>query len=69
MSTMLSILRLWFRFRYGVRGAIKPPLNWNRTNSRWYRWRYFCWKIEDGLYHRTGLSDEWWRSVTGRELP
>ena len=59
---LVRLLMLW---RYGVRGAIKPPLNWNRANSLWYRWRYRCWLVEEKLYRRTGLPDEWWASVRG----
>lgn len=58
----VGLLMLW---RYGRRGAIKPPLNWNRANSLWYRWRYRCWQIEENLYRLTGLPDEWWASVRG----
>ena len=60
-------VRLLMKWRYGVRGAIKPPINWNRANSLWYRWRYRCWLIEEKLYQRTGLPDEWWQWVRGKE--
>lgn len=56
-------VRLLMKWRYGVRGAIKPPLNWNRANSLWYRWRYRCWLVEEKIYQRTGLPDEWWEWV------
>lgn len=60
------LVRLLCRWRYGVRGAIKPPLNWNRANSVRYRIRYKVWKIEERIYQWSGLPDEWWKAVTGK---
>ncbi len=60
-----SVMRAYMRWRHGVRGTIKPPINWNRANSPWYRWRYFCWRIEGAIYIRTGLTKEWWGEVYG----
>lgn len=56
-------IRSLYRLRYGVRGGIKPPINWNRANSLLYRWRYRCWLIEEKIYHWTGLPDEWWAAM------
>lgn len=64
---MKTIIRLLYRLRYGVRGAIKPPLNWNRMNSRWYRYRYRVWRIEARIYDWTGLPAQWWESVSGEK--
>lgn len=60
MKPIIAVLRFYMRLRHGVRGAIKPPINWNRTNSPWYRWRYRCWQVEARLYNATGLPDKWW---------
>jgi hypothetical protein len=58
-------VRLLCRWRYGVRGAIKPPLNWNRAYSLRYRIRYRIWQWEERVYKWTGLPDEWWSKVYG----
>lgn len=63
MRWLWRVVRRWMKWRYGVRGAIKPPINWNRANSRWYRWRYCAWKVENVIYAKTGLPSEWWQSV------
>jgi len=60
---MKPLIRFLYKLRYGVRGAIKPPLNWNRANSLWYRWRYRAWCVESAIYKWTGLPDEWWSKV------
>jgi hypothetical protein len=46
-------------FRYGVRGALKPPLG--PHNTPWKRWRYLCWAIDNRIYHSTGLPRRWRR--------
>ncbi len=57
---MKAMIRTLYKLRYGTRGAIKPPINWNRAHSVFYRWRYQIWRIEAAIYNWTGLPDEWW---------
>ncbi|HYB97562.1 MAG TPA: hypothetical protein VEC57_00315 [Candidatus Limnocylindrales bacterium] len=64
---MKIVVRFLYRLRYGVRGAIKPPINWNRANSRWYRWRYRVWRLDASIYEWTGLPELWWKSVRGEK--
>jgi hypothetical protein len=66
-ASVRRLVRLVYLWKCGVRGAVKPPINWNRTHSLAYRLRYRAWKIEDAIYRWTGLPNEWWRSVTGRD--
>lgn len=75
---MRSIIRFLYRARYGIRGAIKPPINWNRANSLWYRWRYRMWHIEESVYRWTGLPRQWearfvpnpeWRALETNAVP
>jgi len=59
------------RWRYGVRGAIKPPLGcWylhreqtlvGQIENLCYRWRHLCWRADSWLYQRTGLPEDWHR--------
>ena len=57
---MKSIIRFIYRARYGVRGAIKPPINHGCAFTLRYRWNYFWWAKEASIYNWTGLPDEWW---------
>jgi len=64
------LVRLLYRWRYGVRGGIKPPLNWHRARyCPIYRWRYQAWVIEERIYQWTKLPDEWWAWVKKPALP
>lgn len=59
------------KWRYGVRGAIKPPLGcWylhreqtlvGQIENLCYRWRHLCWRADSWLYQRTGLPEDWHR--------
>jgi hypothetical protein len=60
---MKRFIRAIYLLRYGVRGAVKPPKNWNRAGSLAYRWHYCMWGLEDRIYTWTGLPDEWWKAV------
>lgn len=59
VSLPWRIVRLIMLQRYGIRGGIKPPLNVNRANSLSYRVRLQLWKLDDWLYRKTGLPEEW----------
>jgi hypothetical protein len=64
-----AFVRSIYRARYGVRGAIKPPINWNRANSPLYRYQYFMWQIEDRIYNWTGLPKLWWAEMSKASTP
>ena len=61
--------------RYGVRGALKPPLgpDQRRTISplrlAWYRWRLLFWRADNALYQWCGIPSEWaeWNIGYNRE--
>jgi hypothetical protein len=68
-------VRLLMKWRYGVRGALKPPLGrWylhreqtlvGQIENLCYRWRHLCWRADSWLYQRTGLPDDWHRWMHG----
>lgn len=63
------LVRLLMKWRYGVRGALRPPIrhgicsfcDTQKQPGPLYRWRFFCWRIEARIYERTGLPHEWVR--------
>jgi hypothetical protein len=73
-----AMVRLLLRWRYGVRGALKPPLGcwymhrqWTlsgRISNAWYRWRHICWRCDSWLYERSGLPEEWMGSYENMGL-
>ena len=60
LRNLKPIVRSIYKARYGVRGRLKPPINWNRTNSAWYRYRFAMWRREHAVYRWTGLPERWW---------
>lgn len=65
-----------YRARYGVRGALKPPIRPMPNAPRWKRWTYpyrrIMWRAEDAIYRWTGLPEKWHNSFAAhyrRRLP
>lgn len=64
---MKRILRSYLIWRWGFRGGLKPPLGYPPEYlllgpipvqaKLAYRWRYFCWKIENALYTWSGIPE------------
>ena len=53
------MIRFFLRLFYGVHGSLKPPLR----GVPCYRLRHFWWKRVNALYLRSGLPEQWWKSV------
>lgn len=62
------LVRIAYRLRYGVRGALKAPVNKNCANTRWYRWRLRMVQIDAEIYEWTGLPDLWWERMGSRPM-
>jgi len=56
---MKTILYIIFKYTYGIRGSIKPPLG----GTPFYHIRYDIWRIISRLYDYSGLPETWqkWR--------
>ena len=61
---MKNIIRRIYLYRYGCRGALRPPLGhhpyfaptaWQRIA---YKSRFVFWKVESRIYEWTGLPQE-----------
>lgn len=69
--TLIWLLRHYFLLRYGCRGGLRPPLGLNpfQHTPAWkrvrYRFRHYCWKIENYLYTLSGIP-AWWSVTTDR---
>lgn len=71
---MKNLLYHYMVWKYGIRGALKPPIRpyalWHLPHNlqetvikffrtKWYHWRLFCWQYEQNVYNWTGVPDEW----------
>lgn len=62
---MKTVIRRIYLYRYGCRGAIRPPLGHSPYSAptAWqrlvYKYRVACWKLESRIYEWTGLPKEW----------
>lgn len=55
----MNPIKSLYRLKYGVRGALKPPLGPQRGFA--YFWKFIFWKAENAVYTWTGLPDEWFK--------
>lgn len=60
------IVRILCQMRYGVRGALEPPITPSPFYEEvpwpclaWYIWRRFVWIIDSKLYRFSGLPERW----------
>lgn len=68
-----SVVRCACRLRYGVRGALKPPISptcfyeeASLIQRTWYGWRCFVWGIDSKLYTFSKLPVQWDKHMRGR---
>jgi hypothetical protein len=65
VAVLRVVIRFVYHARYGVRGALKPPLGFRPGSNpsllrrAWYRFRHECWWIESKIYDWTGLPATW----------